>query len=608
MKIQIDSLTGLVQTPDLPVGSLSPQRQERILNMTKQKIKAAKKQHRRSRRSPLRLTAIIAAALILLCGSVCAAYQFELFDFSRLFGENAEVIEEAIVTYEPEPDGVVSAFTGRNETNFAKKEDYNFQLRGSVDVTDTLLSASFEISTVSGDIPKFSTTGMTIEFEGYKTEHYVRWSSDTECINVYAKLDEPVTSDESIKLLLRNGENSQVLLENAPVEYSAGNTAVFADHDPDADYVVDTVTMTNTTISLTGHFQKEFSDYNTELDASGKYAMGDSIFWPLYDERMEDFDPKLAKEDLEGYLTIREVTDEGSFTLEWAMTKGIPGFGTLYFNGQKYNIPEPEATVEPAEYVPVLTTSAETQDYRFTLESIAATSNVIYAIMDMEPITEYGRNHMEPGPQELCIVLGNVTSPISGTTGSVLLESDENMSRYLVYSLGSGDRSYAPGDLISFDILSIFEEGDTADHNYHLFDVELEQVVTVSAEAKQISDGGDGLVKFEKVVVTPFSLYLQGIYDANADTGERHPSDLASEKPEITLTFKDGSSANLMDKDWQPNQDLDALGSYGIAASEQRGGDGVTHQTYLFSQLISLEEMDTIIINGTTYQVIYEIA
>lgn len=607
MKIQIDSLIGLVKSPDLPAESLSPQRQERILNMTKQKIKAAKKQQG-SRSSPLRLTATIAAALILLCGSVCAAYQFDLFDFSRLFGENAEVIEEAVVTYEPEPESVVSAFTGRNETNFAKVEDYNFQLRGSVDVTDTLLSASFEISTVSEEVPKFSTTGMTIEFEGHETEQYVHFSGDTDYINVYAKLDEPVSPEESIKLLIRNGETSQLLLENAPVEYSPGTTALFTDHDPDADYVVDTITITNTTISLTGHFQTVFENYETALNASGKYAMGDSIFWPLYDVSMEDFDPQQAQEDLEGYLTIREISEDGRFTLEWNMTKGIPGFGTLYFNGQKYNIPEPEVTVEPVEYVPVLATSAETQDYRFTLESIAATSNVIYAIMDMEPITEYGRNHMELGPQELCIVLGNVTNPISGTTGSTLLESDENMSRYLVYSLGSGDLSYAEGDLISFELLSIWEEGDTADHNYHLFDVELERVVTVSAEAKQISDGSDNLVHFEKVVVTPFSLYLQGTYDVNADTGERHPSDLAAETPEISLTFKDGSSVSLMDKDWQPTQDLSSLGSCGIAAGEQRGGDGVTHQTYLFSQILPLEEMDTITINGAVYQVIYEIA
>lgn len=607
MKIQIDSLMGLVKTPDLPTLSLSPQRQERILTMTKQKIKAEQKKTGGSRRNPLGLTAIIAAALFLLCGSVCAAYQFDLFDFSRLFGTNAEILEEAIVTYEPEPESVVSAFTGRNEANFVRMEDYNFRLRGSVDITDTLLSASFEISTASADIPSFSTSGMTIEFEGYETESYIQGTS-IERITLYAQLDNPISPDTPINFLLRNGETSQILLENAPVEYSPGNTALFTEHDPDADYVVDTVTMTSTTISLTGHFQKEFADYSAALDASGKYATGDSIFWPLYDIGMEDFDPQQAQEDLEGYLTIREVTDNGSFTLEWVMTKEFPGFGNLYFNGQKYNIPEPEGTVEPVEYVPVLATSAETQDYRFTLESIAATSNVIYAIVDMEPITEYGRIHMELDPQEPCIVLSNVTNSISGTTGSTLLESDENMNRYLVYSLGSGDLSYAVGDLISFEILSVFEEGDTADHSYHLFDVELEQIVTVSADTNQISDGSDELVEFETVVLTPFSLYLRGTYDENADSGNRLPSDLAAENPEIILTFKDGSSVSLTDKDWQPDQALQAIGSHGIAASAIRGGDGVTHQTYLFSQILSLEEIDTITINGAVYQVLYEIA
>lgn len=607
MKIQIDSLTGLVQTPDLPVESLSPQRQERILNMTKQKINAANKQHRGPRRSPLRLTAIIAATLILLCGSVCAAYRFELFDFSLLFGENVQVIEEAVVTYQPDPDTVVSAFTGRNETNFATTEDYNFTLRGSVDITDTLISASFEVSPVSEEFPKFTESNMTIEIEGFETTSYeLGFGGLIQRINVYARLDTPISPDTPINFVIRENDTSARLLENAPVEYSAGNTAVFSDHDPDADYVVDTVTMTQSTISLTGHFQKEFADYSAELDTSGEYAIGDTIFWPLYDKSIEAFDPSLAKEDLEGYLTIREISDEGVFTLEWAMSKGIPGFGTLCFNGQKYDIPEPETTVEPVEYVPVLATSAETQDYRFTLESIAATSNVVYSIMDMEPITEYGRTHPALSNEELTIVLRDTTSAISGTAGSVLLESDETMSRYLVYSLGSGDLSYASGDLISFDILSIFEEGDTADHNYHLFDVELEQVVTVSAEAKQISDNGNGFVTFEKVVVSPFSLYLQGIYDVNADTEARHPNDLASENPEITLTLTDGTDIALMSKDWSP--DPDSFGSYGVAACDIHGSDGTIYHTYLFSQPVPLENMATLTINGTEYQIIYEIA
>lgn len=615
MKIQIDSLLELASTPELPVSPLLPQRQERILAMTKEKIQPQQTVQKRHR--PVRIFATIAAIVILLCGTAFAAYEFQLFDFAQLFGENASIIEEAVVTYEPDPTAAVSAQTGRNKTNFTTAEDYNFLLRGKVTVTDNLILASFQISAVSEDIQNFTESGMKIEIDGYDTESYVRWSGDTECINVYSRLDTPLSNDADIRFVIRDDTESTVILENAPMEWYDNNIAVFTDHDPDADYVVDTVGMTNTTITVTGHFQKEYADYSAELDASGGYMVSDKIRWPLFDKGIETFDPEDGNyhEDLEGYLLLREVTDDGAFTIQWTMTKGIPGYGTLVFDNKKYDVPEPEQTeAEIVEPVPTLATSAETQDYRFTLESMVATSNMIYAIMDMEPITEYGSAHMDLEFNELTIACSNITHPESGTTGTILIESGQHMNRYLVYNLASTDAAYQLGDIVHFDILSIMEEGDTAEHNYSLFDTELTSIVSATAEAVQISEDSDCIVHYNTVTLTPMTLYLSGTYDPNAAIGDGtlRINDVAHNDPEIIMTFKDGTSMTLMDENWTPTPELASLGQYGIASSATRGNSdnnaGTVTHTYLFSQIFPLEEIDTITIDDVVYQVNYEIA
>ena len=184
----------------------------------------------------------------------------------------------------------------------------------------------------------------------------------------------------------------------------------------------------------------------------------------------------------------------------------------------------------------------------------------------------------------------------------------EDMSRYLVYSIDdSGEQQ--EGDLISFSILNLIENGDTAEHSYGLFNVTLERINRATATAERISGTSNGLVDYTTVTITPMSLSLEGQYDGAADENGIAAVDRAFENPEVTLTFQNGDSYTILDEDWRPHST--DFGEYGVVTGSGRGDgtetSGTVYKTYLFSQLVSLEELDTITIDGVVYQVHCEI-
>lgn len=594
MKVNIDHLMSEICTPDYPVEVLDSRRQERILNMTKKKIKA---QRGKNGRHPLRLAAIMGAAVLLLCGTAFAAY--ELFGFTDIFGQEAAILDQAAVTFQPDTTPI-PAQTGINATNFSSVEDYNFLLRGDVTVSDDLVMADFQVSKANPEAPDFSDSGLSIEIMDLDSQSFHLWLGDVERVSVYAQLEEPLAQDTLLTFLVTDGNREQVILADTAPHWVDASTVLFADHDPDLDYVVDSLSMTTSTITLEGHFQQEFENFDAALDASGSFRL-DNIPWPLYNIALEDYDPEEAQEDLEGYLTRREVTEEGDFLIQWTMTKHIPGYGTLVFGGAEYEIPEPEQQEVVSDYNPVYASTAQTQDYQFTLESVAATNNTICAIIRMEPLTDYGRAHMNLGRNELSIIVSDMTHNAGGTLGCELVESGEDTSRYLVYSLSEGETVHQKGDTLHFELLDILEDGDNAEHSYSLFDAVLTDVVTDSAEAVLLSEGEAGLVTYDSITLTPMSLYMTGQVDLNGKTDGRDPMDAAMETPEITFTFRDGTSTLMTDADWHMD---DTSGTYGVAAIHTSGTNGGTvSHSFLFSETVDLENLDTITIGDTVYQV-----
>lgn len=598
-----------------PITPLSPKRQERILQMTMKKINGTQPEAPDRSRRPLHLIAATAGIAALLCATTFAASELKLFDFSTLFGERASLIEEAITTYTPASEEAISAFDGRTEENFTATDDYNFLLLGDVEAGSTLLRATFDVSTVREDIPDFTTTGLQLELVGYETRFFSRdMQPGTQRITIYALLEAPLSDDTAVSILVTDGTSSQPILDSVSITSLNANTAVFSEPNPDADYVLDTAALTENSLTVTGHFQKTFEDYAEALDASGAMGIGGDgdIHWPLKDKFMDTYDPDdgAVHEDLEGYLVVRNVSEDGGFTLEWTFIKGVPPEAGMrfQFGGEIYTLSVTEQSeTEPEAYTPNLAISAETQDYRFTLESITASSNAIYAVMDMEPLTAYGRAHMDLSPQELTIVCGNFTHTSSGSGGSALIESTGNMSRYLVYRVGEGLDINQVGDIINFQIHNIIEDGNTAEHGYDLFDVELETIISTSAQC--VSETASAPVNYTTVSVTPISLYLEGQFSGNENQDGLVPADYMAENPEIILGFRDGSSYTVMDQDWRYDPAHADFGEYGIITqSTSSSGDaysGTIYRSLLFSQIIPLEELSTITINGTIYQVNY---
>lgn len=594
MRVTINDLLKDIPTPELPVPPVSPRRQERIQQMTMKKIKSERTNHHRH---PMKRAILAGAAAVLLCGSAFAAYEWNLFDFRTLFGSGAEVLEDHITTFQPQEQTPTSAQGGFASAVRGTLEDYNVTLIGSPEVSDTLISATFDVSKTDTAAPDFSESGLKLEIEGYESHSYALWDGENARITVYAQTD---SAPDTLTFALTDGETANNVLEDVAVEHLTARTADFTDLDTgSADYVLDSATATDTSLRVTGHCRNDASA--DALDASGTFYAGDRETGypaPLYDKSMDQFDFATQQEDVEGYLITREIEENGSFTLEWMFVKHYSGGTTLEFDGQSYVIPvqedtEPVDVPEPAASDSMVT---DTQDYRFSLESMTAVPNGIYAIVDVEPLTEYGKAHLEsPGDSLLC---SDVTHTSGGTVGSQIIESSDELVRILAWSV-EDESSVQSGDLISFEV-TVNEDGDTAPHSYALFHAPIDSVLTDS-----VSLSGDG--DYDSAVLTPLTLHVERIIrpDGDADA-QTEAMGLAMGKPEITLTMTDGSSNSLLDDNWHP--DTVDLGQYGTLAASTEGdrqddGSVIISHTLLFTQPVDLSEIATVTVDGTVYTV-----
>ncbi len=600
MRVTIDDLLKEIKTPELPVPPVSSQRQERIQQMTMKKIKS---ETHAKRRHPAKLAVIAGAAAVLLCGSAFAAYEWNLFDFHSLFGSGAEVLEDHITTFQPQEQVPSSAQGGFTEAVRGTFADYNVTLIGDPEVSDTLITATFDVSKTDTTAPDFTESGLTLETKGYESHSYTLWDGENARIAVYAQTD---SAPDSLTFCLTDGETTANVLEDVAVEQLTARTADFTDMDTgDADYILDSATATDTSLRVTGHCQNGASA--DALDASGTFYQGDPETGypaPLYDKTMEQFDFAAQQEDVEGYLLTRDIKEDGSFTLEWMFVKRYAGATTLEFGGQRYVIPAQEE--DEAVELPEITASdsmvTDTQDYRFSLESMTAVPNGIYAIVDVEPLTDYGKAHLTSSNYD--VLCSDATSLSNGTTGSQIIESSEELVRLLVWSVND-ESVIQSGDLIRFEV-TVMEDGDTASHRYSLFNAPIDSVLTDS-----VSLTGDG--DYDTAILTPLTLHLEKIIDLglsnDASATERiekeHEMDVMG-SPEITLTMTDGSSYPILDGNWHAG-DAD-LGQYGTLdlsteGEDQDDGSVINSLTLLFTQPVDLSSVASVTIDGVVYTV-----
>ena len=599
MRVTIDDLLKEIKTPELPVPPVSSQRQERIQQMTMKKIKS---EAHAKRRHPARLAVIAGAAAVLLCGSAFAAYEWNLFDFHSLFGSNAEVLEDHITTFQPQEQVPSSAQGGFTEAVRGTFSDYNVTLIGNPEVSDTLITATFTVSKTDTAAPDFLESGLTLETKGYESHSYVLWDGENTRIAVYAQTD---SAPDTLTFSLSDGETLNNVLEDVTVEHLTARTADFSDMDTeDAGYVLDSATATDTSLRVTGHCQNGASADN--LDASGTFYQGDPETGypaPLYDKTMEQFDFSAQQEDVEGYLLTRDIKDDGSFTLEWMFVKRYSGATTLEFGGLTYSLPAQEESeaVESPEITASDSMVTDTQDYRFSLESMTAVPDGIYAIVDVEPLTDYGKANLTSSDYD--VLCSDVTHLSNGMASSQIIESSEELVRILAWSVKSHS-SVQSGDLISFEV-TVMEDGDTASHRYSLFNAPIDSVLTDSVSLTS----GD----YDTAILTPLTLHLEKIIDLglskDASATERiekeHEMDVMG-SPEITLTMTDGSCYPILDGNWHAGDaDLGQYGTLGLSTEGEDQDDGsvIVSHTLLFTQPVDLSEIVSVTIDGIVYTV-----
>ena len=113
-------------------------------------------------------------------------------------------------------------------------------------------------------------------------------------------------------------------------------------------------------------------------------------------------------------------------------------------------------------------------------------------------MTEYGKANLTSSDYDL--LLSDATHLSSGTVGSQIIESGDELVRILAWRV-EAESSVQSGDLISFEV-TVMEDGDTAPHNYPLFNAPLDSVLTDSVFLTGNSD-------YDTAVLTPLTLHLE---------------------------------------------------------------------------------------------------
>ena len=114
MKIRIDMLLEQVKLPKVSCDPISPQRQERIKELTMKKIKD---QNRRPRTGKLlRVGCAAAAAVVILSATGFAAYELGWLGFDEIFGEEKTLVEDYVMVVDPQVEAADSDVVARERT------------------------------------------------------------------------------------------------------------------------------------------------------------------------------------------------------------------------------------------------------------------------------------------------------------------------------------------------------------------------------------------------------------------------------------------------------------------------------------------------------------
>ena len=256
-----------------------------------------------------------------------------------------------------------------------------------------------------------------------------------------------------------------------------------------------------------------------------------------------------------------------------------------------------EGTMQVPEQAEVAETgvSAKTDEFVFTLDSMLASKDTLYAVLRIEARTQEAEQELAVWRETsfldrerngaLLVLAQNNTGEgherewKNGGMGMDILEVDDGTAYALLTNNGG---EFAPGDLILFD-MSYHGE------NFDLFEVpvpeQLEEELTISLDTSCYEGKS---YRWDTATITPISFRLDGSGGVGHD------------ETTVTLMLKDGTSFSLTTPGngaYAPYGTYGALGFSGTGSGE----DSRIKDNWRFSRLLDLNELASITVDGVTY-------
>ena len=248
--------------------------------------------------------------------------------------------------------------------------------------------------------------------------------------------------------------------------------------------------------------------------------------------------------------------------------------------------------------------SATTENFVFTLQSMLVSKDSVLAVMRVDAQNDEAAAQLAALPEadgyqkelERMLRIGVRNNTGFGTdhrlewkNGSMGMDMIrvDGSTAYAVVTNNGGE--FEPGDRLLFDASY---HGQNAD----LFEIpvpeQLEQELVIELDESAYEDQYDC---WQTATITPISFRLEGRYGRNCSSLK--PNDA------VSITLKDGTSFDLASAE---NSYTDSdYGTYGSMSSSGIGmpEEDRTKKTWLFSQLIDLDELASITVCGVTYPV-----
>ena len=239
--------------------------------------------------------------------------------------------------------------------------------------------------------------------------------------------------------------------------------------------------------------------------------------------------------------------------------------------------------------------SARTDEFVFTLDSMLASKDTLYAVLRIEARTQEAEQELAVWRETsfldrerngaLLVLAQNNTGEgherewKNGGMGMDILEVDDGTAYALLTNNGG---EFAPGDLILFD-MSYHGE------NFDLFEVpvpeQLEEERTISLDTSRYAGKS---YCWDTATITPISFRLDGSGVVGHD------------ETAVMLTLKDGTNFSLTTPG---NGAYASYGTYGALGFSGTGSgeDSRIKDNWRFSRLLDLNELASITVDGVTY-------